>query len=78
MEVRSVASTSAFGIIGPDGKVWKQTFGTAALAAIYCTEAALTPEQFKSYASHNQRWPAMKKKGYRVVPVTVSAGERTP
>lgn len=67
-----MAETSAFGIKGLDGKLWKQTFGTAALAAIYCTEAALTPDEFKAYPSHNERWPAMKAKGYRVVGVTVS------
>ena len=67
-----MASTSAFGIKDPKGRLWKQTFGTAALAAIYCTEAAMPHTEFDSYSSHNERWPALKKKGYRIVRVTVS------
>lgn len=75
MTDRSVSaeqSALAFGIKSPDGSLWLQTFGTAALAAQYCAEAALTADEFKRYASHNQRWPALKKKGYRVVMVRIT------
>lgn len=65
-------SVLAQGIKGPDGSIWLQTFGTAALAAQYCTEAVMTAEEFKSYPSHNERWPELKRRGYRVVTVKVT------
>jgi hypothetical protein len=64
-------SVTAFGIKSPDGSLWLQTFGTAALAAQYCAEGALSEKEFNSFASHNQRWPALKKRGYKVVMVRI-------
>lgn len=71
--VRSAeASILAYGIKGPDGSLWLQTFGTAALAAQYCAEATMAAEEFKSYSSHNQRWPVTKQRGYRIVMVRIT------
>ncbi len=74
VELRTAeTSVIAYGIKSPDGSLWLQTFGTPALAAQYCTETAMTAEEFKKYPSHNQRWPALKKKGYRVLQVRITA-----
>lgn len=68
-------SVLAYGIKSPDGSLWLQTFGTAALAAQYCAEGAMSAEEYKRYASHNQRWPVLKKKGYKVLLVRITENE---
>lgn len=68
-------SVLAYGIKSPDGGLWLQTFGTAAMAAQYCAEAAMSADEYKRYASHNQRWPALKKKGYKVLLVRITENE---
>jgi hypothetical protein len=65
-------SVLAYGIKSPDGSLWLQAFGTAALAAQYCAEGAMSAEEFKRYPSHNQRWPVTKKRGYEIVMVRIT------
>jgi len=72
MTEKNHAIVLAYGIKSPDGSLWLQTFGTPALAAFYCTESAMTSEEFRKYSSHNQRWPALKKRGYKVVKVRIT------